>query len=107
METQRLKAILNDLRSQLSVTLGEKADSLILYGSQARGDYRDDSDIDVLIVLKDEFSYGEMLNRTLDVIARLSLENDVVISRAFVSKKDFETRQNPFLINVRREGIAI
>ena len=106
MESKRLKAILQELRSQLFATLGEKIAALILYGSQARGDARDDSDIDVLIVLKDEFSYAEMLNRTITVSAGLSLENDVVISRAFVSRKDFENKQIPFLINVRRDGVA-
>ena len=107
MEPKRLKAILQELRSQLFVTLGEKIDTLILYGSQARGDARDDSDIDVLIVLKDEFSYSDMLNRTIAISAGLSLENDVVISRAFVSRKDFENKQIPFLINVRREGVSL
>jgi hypothetical protein len=37
----------------------------------------------------------------------MSLENDVVISRAFVSKKEYKEKQSPFLINVRREGVVV
>jgi len=37
----------------------------------------------------------------------LSLEYDVVISRAFVSSERFERERSPLLLNVRREGVPI
>jgi predicted nucleotidyltransferase len=107
MERKRLQTILKSLRQGLYIALGESVEEVILYGSQARGDARDDSDIDVLVVLKDEFNYGDMLRRTSDLVANLSLENDVVISRAFASKANYERNKLPFLMNVRREGVAI
>ncbi|PIZ26197.1 MAG: nucleotidyltransferase, partial [Chloroflexi bacterium CG_4_10_14_0_8_um_filter_57_5] len=73
----------------------------------ARGDARDDSDIDVLIVLRNNFKYGAMLKKTSRVVAKLSLENDVVISRAFATRQQYEQSKIPFLMNVRREGIAV
>ncbi len=107
MERKRLQTILKALHSGLNSALGERVEKVILYGSQARGDAYDDSDIDVLVVLKEEFDYGEMLRCTSHLVAALSLENDVVISRAFVSKAKYEQCKVPFLMNVRREGIAI
>jgi predicted nucleotidyltransferase len=107
MEKKRLRRILRSLKKELKETLGERIEKVILYGSQARGDARDDSDIDVLIVLKDDFKYGEMLKKTSRVVANLSLENEVVISRAFVTRQQYEQSQIPFLMNVRREGLAL
>ena len=49
----------------------------------------------------------ELLRRSDDLAASFSLENDIVISRAFVSDKDYMERQSPFLMNVRREGVAV
>ena len=102
-----IRKILKKLKKELMRIYGDQMHSILLYGSRARGDERPDSDIDILIVLKDEFNYSEMLNLSSDLTASLSLENDVVISRAFVSKEQFENRQIPFLMNVRREGIPV
>lgn len=103
----RIQEILKILKDELFRIYGERIDSIILYGSQARGDAREDSDIDVLLVLKDDFNYLEMLKLSDDEVVSLSLENDVVISRAFVSRKEYKEKQSPFLINIRREGVAV
>ena len=107
MEQKQLRRILRALRKELNTALGKRVEKIILYGSQARGDARNDSDIDVLVVLKDDFKYGVMLRKTSKVVAKLSLENDVVISRAFASRQQYEQSKMPFLMNVRRDGIAV
>ena len=101
------RPILQKLKMGLLDIYGNQVDRILLYGSRARGDHRPDSDIDILVVLKDEFNYSEMLRLSSDLAASLSLENDVVISRVFVSKEQFEHRQIPFLMNVRREAVPV
>lgn len=102
-----IRKILQKLKKELMQIYGDQIASILLYGSRARGDERPDSDIDILIVLKQEFDYSEMLRLSSDLTASLSLEYDVVISRAFVSREQFENRQTPFLMNVRREAIPV
>jgi predicted nucleotidyltransferase len=102
-----IRKILKNLKRELMQIYGPQIHSVLLYGSRARGDERPDSDIDILIVLKNDFNYSEMLRLSSDLTASLSLENDVVISRAFVSKEQFEHKQTPFLMNVRREAVPV
>jgi uncharacterized protein len=105
--SSNIRKILKQLKKELMQIYGDQIHSILLYGSRARGDERPDSDIDILIVLKNEFNYSEMLRLSSDLTASLSLENDVVISRALVTEKDYKERQIPFLMNVRREAIPV
>jgi uncharacterized protein len=104
---KRLRQILKEYRARLEETLGEDLDSIVLYGSQARGDAVEGSDIDVLCVMKKPFDYGELILQTSEVTSEISLKYDVVLSRSFARLEDYKTRQTPFLMNVRREGVAL
>jgi predicted nucleotidyltransferase len=105
--TAPLTEILAALRSELHQALGSQIQSVLLFGSRARGDAHADSDIDVLIVVRGRYNYGDLIRRTSKVVSGLSLRYDVVISRAFVPAEQFDKSSSPFLLNVRREGIPI
>ena len=105
--SERIQAIVAELRRRLEVLYGPRLVRLVLYGSQARGEAEMGSDIDVLIVLKGAVLPGEEIARTSHIIAELSLEHNVVLSRAFVSTARFEHERSPILMNVRREGITV
>ena len=107
MNESKLEVILSKLSTGLSEILTDRLDGVYLFGSHARGEAQFESDIDVIIVLKDDFEYGELLDQTIDLVADLSLEFDVVISRVFVSKRRFQNEMSPFLMNIRREAIQV
>lgn len=107
MRPAELSGILNELHQGLVELVGDQLAAIYLYGSQARGKARDDADIDVLVVLKEDFDYFEMLEKTSALIADLSLHNDVVLSRVFVTEKQYAERGTPLLMNVHKEGVRV
>jgi uncharacterized protein len=102
-----LQSILDELRQYLTTLYGTRLVDVVLFGSQARGDAMTGSDIDVLIVLKDQVSQFEEVARTSEFTSALCLKYDVLISRIFVSDQDYRQSQMPFMLNVRREGIPV
>jgi len=104
---KRLYLIVKEYRSRLIETIGDELDLFILYGSQARKEAVEGSDIDVLCVMNNSFQYGDLINRTSQATAEVSLKYDVVISRTFTMREVYESRCSPFLMNVHKEHLPI
>ena len=104
---KRLNMIVEEYRRKLVSVLGDELDLIVIYGSQARGEAVEGSDIDVLCVMNNPFRYGDLISRTSWATAELSLKYDIVISRVFVTREAYESRSSPFLMNVHKEQLAI
>ena len=102
-----LRPILAELRRGLEAIYGDRLARLVLFGSQARGDAKPDSDIDVLVVLKDPEDSGEGISRCSEFIAGISLEHNTVVCPVYISEDRFQREQSPLMLNVRKEGVAL
>jgi predicted nucleotidyltransferase len=102
--TQQLSAILQNLRHQMEILYQDRLHSLILFGSQARGDANLDSDIDILIVLKDDIDSWTEIKRTGGIISQICLDNSILVTSLFVSVKQFITQDTALFRNIKKEG---
>jgi predicted nucleotidyltransferase len=90
--------------------LGEKLYAVIVYGSYARADFTEESDIDIFVLIRCSLQELDTYERDFcRVSSRLSLQNDVTVS---VTLRDVDTFDRykavlPFYRNVEGEGIRI
>ncbi|ALV63916.1 hypothetical protein ADU37_CDS22190 [Thermococcus sp. 2319x1] len=98
-----VQLLLKELREKVHSILGDKLKEVILYGSYARGDYSTESDVDVLLIVKERLSLEEY-EKIMEVIAELSLKDEKVISIIDYPENIFMTSDSPFLQNVKKEG---
>jgi predicted nucleotidyltransferase len=100
-----IKRLLAELKNGLTELYGQRLKAVYLYGSYARGDYEEDSDLDVMIVLLDYQNYGEEIDRSGKLISHLSLEYGISISRILMKEIQWQRSDTPLLRNIRTEGI--
>lgn len=87
---------------------GDKFQSVILYGSYARGDYDDESDIDIMIMVdmsREELAgYRRSIN---DFCTDLDLQYNVLLASKLQSQPFFNQWKNamPFYQNVVKDGV--
>lgn len=81
-------------------------DKIILYGSKARGDFAEDSDIDLLFVTDRDIPRSIKFT-IYDIIHKHEVDNDLVVSAIFVTALDFETKVSLFIRSAKKEGIVL
>ncbi|MCG3196070.1 MAG: hypothetical protein GHCLOJNM_00541 [bacterium] len=101
---EHVYSTLSSLKQSFRTLYGPRLLHLVLFGSQARGDAIPGSDLDVLVVLRGKVHPGEEIEKTSQLVAELSLKENLVISCLFMDENRFLHRQGPLLRNIRQEG---
>jgi uncharacterized protein len=107
IDSLKLNLLLQELHQRLCMFYGDRLTNVILFGSHARREATEDSDIDILIVLQDPISPGDEILRVSALKTDLNLKYDELISVTPISESDYQTRSTPLLENIRREGIIL
>lgn len=102
---QSLQEAVRKLEQSLRNLYGGRFRGLLLYGSYARGDAREGSDVDLLLLLDGPVDPVHEILHLEDVKWPLSLEYDVVLSVMPVSFQDFQRAETLFLSVVREEAV--
>ncbi len=100
--------VVQDFKQTMKEYYGDRLSEIILFGSYARGDFHEESDIDFLVVLKDEEvePYREIYN-VHKLVTNLILQHDMIISYVPTSSKRLKSAKTPLFFNVKKEGVII
>lgn len=96
-----------DLKRELQELYGHRLKSVMLYGSYARGDFHDASDIDVLVVLSGAVNTSDEISRISFLASEVCLRHNVLISILPVSQGWIVAHPGPFSENIRREAVRL
>ncbi len=101
----KVRKAIEEFKEGVKKLYGGRLKKIILYGSYARGEAKEDSDIDLAVVLEGDVIPGEEIDRMVGIITEINLKYSVLISVYPVSEEDYAKVNSPLLINLRREGI--
>lgn len=106
----QLKTVLAEVKESSEKLYGSKLNKIILYGSYARGDNTEESDIDILILLDcDAAEVKRFRGRTAEMSSDISLEQEVFLAVLLRDRRNFEENAtiSPFYQNIIQEGITV
>lgn len=108
--SDNLSALLEEYRKAVMQILGEHFDRMILYGSYARGDFKHDSDMDIMILAdiqpKEISSYAD---KVYDVTYDFEMQYGMEINPSIQSIQIYDQWKKvyPFFMNIEKDGVAV
>lgn len=106
VESAVLKTV-EQCKEKLKAYYGERLAAVILFGSAARGEMREESDIDLLVLFSQSFDYFEELDHIIEVLYPLQFEASHWISAKPAAEADFEVGTIQLYRNAKEEGIVL
>ena len=103
----KIRPVLNEVKQVLLKLYGDKLVDVILFGSYARGDEHEESDIDVAVIIEGNVNPVEEIERINKFIYDLDLKHDVLISVHPISKQRFLKGHLFMSHDLKKEGISL
>lgn len=103
-----VRRALAELQRAVGEIYGQQAPSVWVYGSYARGEASDHSDVDILLLYgKSAIQPAKEISRLKAILSALNLRYQVLISILPAPVQQYLTSNSVFWNNLRREAIPI
>lgn len=110
MEQRKLREVQQEIVQAILPIFPHKIYKILVYGSYARGDFNEESDLDIMVIV--DCPKGELLKyrKPVTLIAsRIGLKYDIMVSILLRDKSSFSRYRHvvPFYDNVANEGVEM
>ncbi|NOX63573.1 MAG: nucleotidyltransferase domain-containing protein [Chloroflexi bacterium] len=103
----QIERIARSCQRVLAKHYGHRLKGVVLYGSAAQNKMDEESDIDLLVLLRKPFDYFAELRRIIDLLYPVQLESDRLISAKPAAIDEFEAGAIQLYRNAKMDGHVI
>lgn len=98
--------ILKELKSYLLSNYGDSVKEVILFGSQAKGNEKYESDFDVLVILSRDYIWRDE-NKIIDLCYDVGLKYEIIIDVHIISHNELNSirGKQPIFLNAINSGL--
>lgn len=100
------RLIIKEVKNLLIENFGSNIEDVVLFGSQLKGKATDDSDVDVLIVLKNDYD-RKMKRKINDICYDIDLKYDTFLDTQIISLNELKNSirgKHPIFSDALKEG---
>ncbi len=94
-------------QKDLSKVYSGRGPQVLVYGSYARRQDTEASDVDLLLLYPNKIRPGEEIRRLSPLLSDLNLQYQVLFSVMPIDESGYRYAEGPFWENIHREGIPI
>lgn len=110
-ELGKVLGIVKDITvKDIPAALHDDCRQIILYGSCARGNFNDDSDVDIAILTEcDRVQAKKYTPQLDDIAAKIGMDTMAVVNFVCLPLKEFNEKKGwyPYFMNIERDGIIL
>jgi predicted nucleotidyltransferase len=108
----RIKKAILEFRLRLLRAQGDNILRIVLFGSVARNEHKEESDIDIFVLIKESDEKMPAGKKVMDVASELNVEkcsHGIYISPFIVTKAAYEENKKKELIyyNIQKDGVPL
>lgn len=96
-----------EIKTRLEAAFQDRLQGVLLYGSAARNESQEASDLDLMVLLDGPVRLGRDLDKIVEALYPVQLEVDAPIHATPVSAKAFAAGEYGLYRNARREGVYL
>jgi len=106
-DIRNIRSLVELVKRGLVDLYGDGIKKVLVYGSFARGNATDDSDIDMAVIVDASMSPSEVESSISDLLFEILIEDGELVSLIAIPEEMYRDYDSPFLMNARVEAVTV
>ena len=102
-----IESVLIRIKEHLTRIYGNRIKRVVVYGSFAKGEADEESDVDIAVVVADKLSPNKVEKNLDELLFQILMEKRELVTVFVIPESKFNTYKSPLILNIKEEGVLI
>jgi|LGVF01.1.fsa_nt_gb predicted nucleotidyltransferase len=103
----KLEGVLRRIKVHLTRIYGGMIKRVVVYGSFAKDEADEESDVDIAVVVADKVNLGKAEKSRDELLSQILMEKSELVTVFVIPESKFNTYKSPLIQNIKEDGFTI